>query len=82
MAKGKGWHGDSAGHARAARKRGRKKLSSAEIQLKRYHKSPERKRRLAKLKVSAEYWRSNFTKKERREMAKEYFRGKNQMPWS
>ena len=25
MAKGKGWHGDSAGHARAAKKRGRKR---------------------------------------------------------
>ena len=29
MAKGKGWHGDSAGHARAAKKRGRRKFNPA-----------------------------------------------------
>ena len=31
MAKGKGWHGDSAGHARAAKKRGRKKAYQAAV---------------------------------------------------
>jgi len=30
MAKGKGWHGDSAGHRRAARKRGRKAVSTGQ----------------------------------------------------